>query len=174
MNTIFEQWRTISGFPNYQISNIGRVILIKSGKILKSRANTHGYQIIGLTSNYKQTMCQIHRLVALEFIENIENKPCVDHVDRNRVNNNINNLRWVTHQQNNMNSTKSTNNKSSQYRGVCWDKRGKKWESKINLNHTKIFIGYFADEKDAARAYNNKAIELCEEYANLNEISDND
>ena len=86
MNTIFEQCRTISGFPKYQISNIGRVILIKSGKIMKSRLNNHDYQIIGLTSNNKQSMRQIHRLVALEFIENVDNKPCIDHIDRNRVN----------------------------------------------------------------------------------------
>jgi len=67
--------------------------------------NGHGYLQIG----YKRKLYLVHRLVAETFIINIENKKEVDHIDRNKTNNNVSNLRWVSHIENNLNRT---NNRS--------------------------------------------------------------
>lgn len=60
----------------------------------------------------------IHRLVAMTFIPNLENKPCIDHIDNNRLNNNVDNLRWCTYSENGMNKIKQRNNTSGIV-GVC-------------------------------------------------------
>ena len=63
----------------------------------------HGYRKIG----YNHKNYSVHRLVAETFIPNPENKPCVDHIDRNPLNNNVSNLRWATVKENNLNQKKN-------------------------------------------------------------------
>lgn len=102
---IEEEWRDIVGYEGiYQVSNIGRVKRVKVGKgkpyrILQPMINKNYYLVLKLCS--KQTF--IHRLVAQAFIPNPENKHEVDHIDGNRQNNYVNNLRWVTHRENCLN-----------------------------------------------------------------------
>ena len=129
----FENWRTISEFPNYQVSNIGRVMNIKTSRILKTYINGFGYEIVTLSNNLSVSSKVCHRLVASEFIDNPNNKPLVDHIDRNKLNNNIDNLRWVTHSENQMNKTKA-NNKTSKYKGVKFSKQTKRWRARICIN----------------------------------------
>lgn len=90
-----EEWKEITNFPNYAISSFGNVKNIKSGKILKQR-NTIGYKSLGLHSNGIMKTWLVHRLVALHFILNPENKPTVNHIDMCPSNNNVNNLEWAT------------------------------------------------------------------------------
>jgi hypothetical protein len=75
-----------------------------------------------------------------------------------------------------MNSRNRTKlqNTSSVYNGVSWKKGQQKWEARIkDINGRKLYLGCFNNEKDAARAYNNKAIELgISEYCNLNNINE--
>ncbi len=90
-------------FPNYSISNLGFVINNKTQKEIKSFLNkSTGYLHINLYDNEKKPITkQIHRLVAIHFIENPENKRCVNHIDSNRLNNNYLNLEWNTYKENN-------------------------------------------------------------------------
>ena len=94
----------------------------------------------------------IHRIVALTFIHNPNTLPCVDHIDRNKSNNCVSNLRWVTHKQNMVNKT-SFPNCSSQYKGVTL--HNGKWETQIKVDGNSKYIGRFENEIDAAEAYNN-------------------
>ena len=171
---INEEWRSINGFINYQVSNIGRVRNVKTGRIFNQNLDTNGYCYVKLRQDNEPTNCRLQRLVAKEFLDNPQNKPFVDHIDRNKLNNCINNLRWATNQENQMNSTKTKNKKTSKYKGFSWFKACNKWKAQIKLNGKSFHLGYFDNEKDAARAYNNKALELFCEFANLNEISDDD
>lgn len=92
-----EEWKSLEfkGLPNYSVSNLGRVWNHKSGKIWLGSKDRGGYMKLG---NY----C-IHRLVAEAFIPNPENKPCVDHINTDRSDNRAENLRWVSHKENNEN-----------------------------------------------------------------------
>lgn len=97
-----EKWICeIEGFEqckDYKIREDGNVISFKKGepKILKGLSDTKGYLYVCLGKRYPK----IHRLVALAFIPNLDNKPQVNHIDGNKKNNNISNLEWVTNGEN--------------------------------------------------------------------------
>ena len=169
---INEEWRSISGFINYQISNIGRIRNVRTGRILKPRQDKDGYLLIDLCENNIRKTSKVHRLVAAELIDNPDNKSYIDHVDHNKQNNCINNIRWVSSSENSMNRSKTKKTCSSYFKGVYWYKDRQEWKAQIQTNSGRKHIGYFDSEIDAARAYNTKARELFGEYANLNDISD--
>lgn len=99
-NNTQEIWKAIAECNGeYHVSSYGRVKSLKFGKerILKQAYNKYGYLfIIIYRKNYKPKFSKIHRLVALEFIPNFDNKPQVNHKDGNKLNNHIDNLEWAT------------------------------------------------------------------------------
>ena len=106
------EWKTIEGFPTYKIYQDGRVYSERSKRVIIG-SKSHNYRYVDLrnrTTNTK-TKKSIHRLVAEHFIPNPENKPIVDHIDRDRTNNMYWNLRWATKSENGLNSGVSKNNK---------------------------------------------------------------
>jgi hypothetical protein len=101
-----EVWKNISGWENYSISNLGKVKNNKTGRLLRQSIRG-GYSFVGLSKESKGKTKAVHRLVALAFIDNPENKQQVNHIDKNRSNNNVSNLEWTTALENNIH--KSTN-----------------------------------------------------------------
>ena len=101
-----ETFVKIVGFENYEVSNLGRVRNIKSGRILKPKLNKYGYLIHGLYKNNKQKYLFLHRIIATAFIDNPEGKPCVNHIDENKLNNDLSNLEWCTVRENNVYGTR--------------------------------------------------------------------
>lgn len=87
----------IKDFPGYVIDNNGGVY--KNNKLIKS-FNRKGYKTVTLSNKGYRKHLFIHRLVAAAFIPNPENKPCIDHIDGDRTNNHVSNLRWVTQLEN--------------------------------------------------------------------------
>lgn len=90
----------IKGFEEYLINKIGEIYFTKHNIIMKYKIDRYGYPCIGLTKNLKRYYFTIHRLVALTFIPNPENKPCVNHKDGNKTNNHVSNLEWVSVKEN--------------------------------------------------------------------------
>ena len=95
----------------------------------------------------------------------------IDHIDGNRSNNSISNLRIADKSTNGFNREKK-HQSSSVFKGVLWSKKYNKWEAKINANKKRRHIGYFDCEQEAGHAYNKAAIELHGEYARLNPIGE--
>jgi hypothetical protein len=111
-----ETWKTITDYPNYDISNYGNVKNIITNKLLRT-SEKDGYIGISLTQNGKRNSFKIHRLVAIAFIENPENKSDVNHKDKNKGNNAVSNLEWMTRKENNIHrcqDIKIKNNKNKQ------------------------------------------------------------
>lgn len=94
--------------------------------------------------------------------------PEVDHVDGDGLNNRRINLREATRAQQMMNIKKRRTKTSSQFKGVGWDKRRKHYRAYIQDNKKYIHLGYFNDEEDAARAYDDAAIKLFGDFASIN------
>lgn len=84
---------------DYSVSENGEIRKDTTGRIL-SQATQQGYKHVTLIIDGKQKRMRVHRLVAEVFLENIENKPYVNHKDGNRSNNHVNNLEWVTPSEN--------------------------------------------------------------------------
>lgn len=94
-----EIWKDIKGYEGlYQVSNLGRVKSKHRGSesILKSIINSRGYMHVCLCKNSTRKWFKVHRLVALHFLDNPENKPEVNHIDEDKRNNMVSNLEWCT------------------------------------------------------------------------------
>lgn len=89
-------WKSIPEFENYLISNEAVVYNIKSNKILKPSLNRDGYYYVGLSKDGAGYGKFLHQLMGITFIPNPENKPTIDHINRIRTDNRIENLRWAT------------------------------------------------------------------------------
>lgn len=93
------EWRSISDCPIYDVNDIGEVRNSKTGKILKPLL-TNGYHHVVLCDERGHHRRSVHRLVAIEFLDNPNEYPQVNHLDGNRTNNNVDNLEWCTQSRN--------------------------------------------------------------------------
>lgn len=110
-----EEWKNIEGYEGlYQVSNYGNIRSLDKtvndyrgkeartikGKLLKPFDSGNGYLVISLHRNGKRKNFYVHRLVAIHFVKNTDNKKVVNHKDHNKSNNNAENLEWVTIKEN--------------------------------------------------------------------------
>ena len=133
-----EIWKDIKGYEGlYCVSNLGNIKSIKRAvtysngiisvfkeRILIQETININYKRVTLSKNNSASRFQVHRLVALYFIPNPENKPCVNHIDGNASNNNVKNLEWCTYSENErhsydvlgkINSNRKLNQKQVEY-----------------------------------------------------------
>ena len=148
-----ERWESIPFLDGYEISNLGRVKSSffpnnKRGKILQPRIDKHGYlRIIIRKKGYF-----IHRLVAIAFIQNAENKPQINHIDGNKSNNNANNLEWCTIEENRQHAIINGLSKPIKDYGYLSPQR------EFKLNEIEV--------KEVREKYKNKKVNKCT-YASL-------
>jgi hypothetical protein len=136
-------FKNIIGF-DYAINEAGKVRNNKTGRILKACANKHGYLLVELYKDGEGKCHYIHSLLGVCFLGCPLDKS-IDHIDRNRSNNNLSNLRVVTKQQNSFNRSNT--------KGYSWSKRAGKWIAYIRLDGKLRHLGYHTVEEDARAAY---------------------
>jgi hypothetical protein len=155
MENQIEIWKDIEGYEGlYQVSNFGQVKSFckskRKGKILAECINGHGYFVVILYLGENRKTKYNHRLVAETFFG--KSDLVVNHKDGNTINNNIENLEYVSIRDNTIHSYKFEKT-SSQYTGVSWNKSVSKWGAYINLNGTLKYLGCFNNELEAYNAY---------------------
>lgn len=149
-----EIYKPCNNILYYSISNFGR-IKDQDDKEVECITSKAGYVTVKLSNKYYY----IHRLVAIAFIPNPDNKKCVDHIDHNRSNNSLTNLRWATHGENGKNKKLSIKNKSG-YPGIQFNTYFDKWTATIGHNNKLLFLGKFETKEQAIKARQNKEVEL--------------
>jgi hypothetical protein len=162
-----EEFKIINDNSNYSISNYGNVKNNITNRILK-KYNYNDYERVKLKNkDYK-----IHRLVAIHFIDNPENKLFVDHIDNNRTNNHFTNLRWVTTKENNYNR-KLTYNNIFNCKGIRkWVLKNNviKYQALITIDKKQINLGFFNLLEDAIIKRKTTAMQIFGIYANISDI----
>ena len=143
-----EEFRNIPEYNYIQVSNKGRVYNIKTKQYIgyEKVYNHLSYKVISIGKK----CLKIHRLVAQLFIPNHTNKPFVDHIDGNGLNNDISNLRWATNQENNRNQKLSNNNKLG-IKGIQQRENGK-YRARIRIDGRLISLGTFDSIEEAKQA----------------------
>lgn len=146
-----EEWKDCVGYEDcYEISNQGKVrskdrqsisygtrMCDRKGRERKSYCGKNGYMYVDLCKEGNRKTWNVHKLVAMTFISNPLGLPQVDHIDRNKTNNNVSNLRWVSNAENQANRGMPKNNTSGEmyvtvhYR-VCVIRDGKKIQKSFN------------------------------------------
>jgi DNA-binding helix-hairpin-helix protein with protein kinase domain len=119
-----------------------------------------------VNNNGIRTIVYLHRQI---MNKHLQKGLIIDHINHNGLDNRKCNLRIVTRQQNQQNTT-SRKNSTSKYLGVSFSNRALKWYAKIKTNNKNLNLGYYVNENDAAQAYNKAALKHFGEYANLNKI----
>lgn len=150
-----EIWKTIEDYPNYMVSNMGRVKSLRYGKekIMKLKNDNDGYALINLYKNKKHITFKVHRLVAEAFLQNPENKTEIDHINTDRTDNRVENLRWVNRKENCNNPL----TKKHISVGKLGKNRGKEhFASKpiIQLTKNNEFVKIWENAQDVAREMN--------------------
>ena len=109
-----EVWKDVKNYEGYyivssmgKVKSLDRIVLgkngvssFRSGKLKSNVIDRWGYLLVLLSKNNKQKLCRIHRLVAEAFIPNPENKPHIDHINTDKKDNWVGNLRWCTRSEN--------------------------------------------------------------------------
>ena len=165
MTNVQENWLPIPNYEGlYEISDLGRVKSLpnkthKESKILKNTLNKYGYHKLHLFKDKKTKFTTVHRMVMLSFVG--ESKLAIDHVDGNKQNNRLDNLRYCTNREN-CNFYYKNKKSSSKYVNVHYWEQRNKWVARITINKKLILIGCYNTEDEAGNAVR--------EYKKINNI----
>ena len=137
----------VQGYPNYLIYEDGKIFSKYKNNFIKPHINSEGYYHKNLYKNNNRKNHSIHRLIAIHYIPNPENKREVDHINRDRSDNRIENLRWVTHSENMQNKGIRIDNTSG-VKYISYNTRTDRWVFRKIING-KLTCKYFKTKEEA-------------------------
>lgn len=141
--------KRINNYENYEIYDNGDVFNLKTNKMLKGSIGENGYKYYRLSKNNVKKMFYAHRLVAEHFLENIDNKPLVNHKDGNKLNNNLDNLQWMTYSENSLHAYKNNLIKSPSEREYYKeDLLNQNWKKISNYDYSVSTFGRVRNDKN--------------------------
>ena len=147
-----ENFQDIDNFPNYMINEEGMIYSKKRNKIMKPQIQSGYYRVL-LRNNNKTYNKSIHRLLGLQYLPNSNNYPCIDHKNRDKLDNSLSNLRWVTYSHNSKNKT-SKQNSTSKFLGVRkTDNKKNPYRAETTYEGKKYNVGCYKTEQEAFEAY---------------------
>lgn len=164
-----EEWRDIpldDFIGRFQVSDLGRVKslgkgIINSKEQIYSLVNNKGYKRVKFSIKGKEKAFKVHQIVAMAFLGHIPDgmKSIIDHININKEDNRVSNLRIVSIRENNINSIKRFENKESDHIGVRWHKTNKIWFTSITINKIRIHLTSSRKDVDKVATYYKLAVE---------------
>lgn len=146
--TAVAEWKTIPDFPNYQVSDEGNVFNLKNNRPLLLSKRPAGYWTANLSNSGKRATIDVHRLVAQCF--GLDTSQQIDHIDGDKLNNKLSNLRTVNNRQNKMAGVMK---KNGCVRGYI--KRRGKFMAYCRFGGKQHYLGTYLTEQEASTAYQN-------------------
>lgn len=163
--------RLLSDYPGYAVDELGDVYSLARHSIrgsgwiypiqfrrLRQHPDGDGYLCVALHKNGRQATHRVHRLVGVAFL-GLLNGQIIDHINRDKTDNRLTNLRICTIAENSWNSAAR-----SGLKGAHFNTRERKWRAQIKVNGKRYFLGFFGTEEAAHEAYKAKARELHGEF----------
>lgn len=173
------KWKDVPGYEGiYQACEDGRVRSIDridyagrnlKGIIFKPVKIPNGYLAVDLTKCSKTKRILVHRVIAMTFIQGFNASNQIDHINHNKKDNSVSNLRLSNSSKNKAN-TKKMAGCTSIYKGVSWSKNRNKWQTSIKKNGKSYYLGMSKNEEECGRMYDAKAVELFGEHALTNRM----
>ena len=172
---VMEIWKDIPGYEGlYQASDLGRVKslkriinhshlnckVVRKEKVLKPTFDSKKYHHLKLTINAISKTFKVHKLIAMTFLNHKTDgttRLVIDHINNIRIDNRLENLQIITNREN---CSKDRKSMYSDYTGVSFNKRRNKFIAYINLNGKLKHLGYFLNDIDASKAYQDKLREI--------------
>ena len=146
-----EEWRDVAGYDGfYKVSNHGAVQSCKC--LRKLRIQNSGYKIVDLKNGGIKHTRTVHRLVAQTFIPNPENLPEIDHIDGNKLNNQVSNLRWVSKSDNHLNPNTPKPFGVTGHRNVYYHIKNGLYQVSIKRNGRHVYQRAFKTLLEAIKA----------------------
>lgn len=146
------EYRVIKNFPNYEVGEDGNIRNIKTKRIMKPYLQKGYYRITLMVEKKVKKSAAVHRLLALEFIPNPDNKPIIDHINRDKTDNRLCNLRWSTYKDNSNNVDSSKRNHKNRIKyeiGLLFCLNSRKWilkTKKVNKFYENINDAFFGSK----------------------------
>lgn len=143
-----EIYKVVVDYPNYAVSNLGNIKNLTTGIVIKGHLKDNKYLTVRLI---KEKALKIHRLVAIAFVPNPQNKPQVNHINAIKTDNRAVNLEWVNNRENVCHIAKKKET-TSKYIGVHYRSYSNRFIATINIKNKTKYIGSFEKEIDAYNA----------------------
>jgi len=134
-------------YYDYDVYTDGRIWSNKSNRFLVPHKTRYVYLEVSLMINKKHISIYVHKLMGIVFLANFKNLPEIDHKDRNKLNNSLFNLHWVTKSENQHNTGIMSNNTSG-VKGVSYEKKVDRWRGSLSINNER-YVKRFKTKEEA-------------------------